>query len=152
MVQLIRIPQEMLESLLQITVKGLLINHNTLTTLDIKNEFRNNYKNIYIDQNQVSNYMMNNFTSFNLGFTDNGKYRTYFKMTNVAKTQDYYNSMTKGLMLISDMHITHLKNAIVKEINELTGYNKENIKDILSIFENKECTSLLKEFINRVTQ
>mgnify|MGYP003618145490 CR=1 FL=1 len=144
------VPVSMTNYLLDLCIQAMLKNSNELTTLELKEYFRNNYGNIYMDQSMVSNYLNENYTNYNLSFTDNGTYREYYINTKLNDKR-YYISESKGLVKISDMHSNHLINALVKEINVRTNLSKSFIKNLLlELKENEsELAALFNEFLER---
>lgn len=142
------IPTTFMNCLLDICVNTLLERDNSVTTLDLKNEFRNNYKNIYIDQKIVSGYLNSNYTRLNLSYTDNGSYRTYFVYNNDS---EYYNSETKGKVKIADMHTKHLLNALVKQMSEFTNLSKDTCRQLINelLFNNSTLGNLFREYQER---
>jgi len=144
---LITIPSVMAESLLDLVIVSMLSNKNSITTLDVKNEFRATHPNILMNQSTVSNYLADNYENYNLTFSDNGTYRTYSKLPKVP----YYKSETKGLIKICDMQYNHLENALIKEMSIEFDINKYKAKEIIdSLFQpNTLIFNLFKEYACR---
>lgn len=154
---LVQMPQSMVDFLLDKTVQAMLDNTSQFTTLDVKNYFRNKYSNLYMTQDMVSNFMNNNYKNYNLEFTTNGQYRTYyisepaFQLDNEDDNEDYYTSSSKGAILIKGMHYAHLLNALVKEFSLNTGITKPFLKSFFENLktDNEELFNLLKEYTKR---
>lgn len=144
------IPTTMVEFLLDKSIQAMLQSSNKLTTLDVKNYFRNTYNGIYIDQAMVSNFMNDNYKNYNLTYNDNGTYREYY-INDVNTDSKYYFSQSDGMIEISGMHDNHLLNALVKKLNERTNLSKSFIKSLLDELKNDdtELSNLFTEYINR---
>lgn len=141
------IPQTFMNCLLDICVNKLLERDNSVTTLDLKNEFRSNYKGLYIDQKIVSDYLNDTYNKYNLSFTDNGTYRTYY----LNNDSEYYESATKGRVKISDMHTKHLHNALVKQTSEFTNLSKDTCRQLINelLFTDSTLHNLFTEYQER---
>jgi hypothetical protein len=120
---------------------------NTATTLDIKNELRNN--GYYALQKDVSEYMQEIASEEDIDYTTNGVYNTYYtnnfdgdKSTTIAdsfdsKTNPIYNSVVD---VICTIH-THLDSNFVTGRSFLKfdlGLDDDEIQDIINQIENKE--------------
>jgi hypothetical protein len=146
---LVKIPQTMLEYLLDINLNKILKDNDTVTTLELKELFRKNYNGIYIDQAMVSNFLNDNYTNYDLHYVDNGIYRIYTK--NNVIDNEYYMSATKGRLKIADMNFQHLENALVKLMKEQTGLSKSDCRNILEMLLEKDSdiNNLFNEYISR---
>lgn len=142
------LPASMTEYLLDITIRHLLETSDSITTLDIKNEFRNQYKNVYIDQATVSTYMADSYKNYALDYNDNGTFRTYYKANDDT---NYYNSNSKGRVKISDMQYNHLENALVKSISDYTNLSKSTCKDLVRelVYGESVLHNLFEEYYTR---
>jgi len=144
------VPNTMLEFLLDKSIQAMLQSSNKLTTLDLKNYFRNTYNGIYIDQAMVSNFLNDNYKNYNLTYTDNGTYREYY-INNIDTNSKYYFSQSDGMIDISSMHDNHLLNALIKKLNEKTNLSKSFIKSLLEELKNDdtELANLFTEYMSR---
>jgi hypothetical protein len=140
MAKLMQVSREMLNQFIDNCIKDYLENSDSLTTLDLKNYFRRAFRNIEITQSDVSEYMNENYQTYNLEYTDNGTYRTYY-----LSDEPTYTSKSLGTIRISALQHNHLLRIIAKEFNNL---KKDEIYDVLHEADGL-LFNLLKEYISR---
>ena len=98
-----------------------LTNHDTVTTLELKNSLIQNHPAIYWTQQWVSAFMQNT----ELEFTDNGRYRTYFKTSlSLEVLQDVVEEFTSLNRPIT-------KEALKKELVH-DGFALGNFKELFA--------------------
>lgn len=146
---LMKLPQSMMDFMLDATLTRVLTTTDTITSLDLKETFRKKHTGLYVDQNMVSAWLQANYTKYDLDVTDNGLYRIYTK--NSVIDNEYYISATKGRLKIHDMNFQHLENALVKLMKEETGLSKSDCRSILNMLLEKDTdiNNLFNEYNSR---
>ncbi|HMT01733.1 MAG TPA: hypothetical protein PKD00_00245 [Burkholderiales bacterium] len=138
--KLVNLDKAVLDSFIDICLKNYLTVKDSFTTLDFKNYFRENNRFINISQDNISQFLMRNHKNYDLFFTDNGTYRTYY-----VQKEPLYFSKSKGTIKISSMESTHLMRAIAKEVSNTDK------SDLFLMLKSRDLPlfELLKEYISR---